>query len=82
MGMWVVNHSVMTSVYQSQKTQGHNKKLFVDHTKIDARRFYFGCRVVKPWNSLGNEVVNAPSVESFKILVKKCDLSSFLSVKL
>ena len=70
MGMWMVIPANYGISIPKSKTRGHNKKLFADHTTIDARRFYFGCRVIKPWNSLSNKVVNEPSTESFKTLVK------------
>jgi len=47
-------------------TRGHPKKLFVHHSRIDARKNFFGSRVVAPWNSLPLNLVNSESVHSFK----------------
>ena len=53
-------------------TRGHNKKLFLSrserkHPKLHA----FNQRIVKPWNSLPDEVVNKPSLDSFKAALDK-----------
>ncbi len=47
-------------------TRGHNHKLFHQRTNKDIRKHYFTNRVVKVWNSLPKDVVDAPSVNSFK----------------
>ena len=66
-------------VFSKTSTRGHNQKLFIDHTKVEARRHYFGNRIVKPWNSLSLEVVNATSVKIFKKSIANCDLSKYLN---
>jgi hypothetical protein len=54
------------------RLRGHNFKLRVKLTpRCDARRFFFANRVVEMWNSLGTEVVNAPTVEAFKRLLHR-----------
>ena len=35
--------------------------------RLDIRRIFFTVRVVKPWRRLPREVVNAPSLETFKV---------------
>ena len=47
-------------------TRGHNLKLFQQRSTKDIRKHYFTNRVVKIWNSLPDNVVNATSVNSFK----------------
>ena len=47
-------------------TRGHSHKLFQQRTNKDIRKHYFANRVVKVWNSLPKDVVDAPSVNSFK----------------
>ncbi len=47
-------------------TRGHNYKLFQQRTTKDIRKHYFTNRAVKIWNSLPQDVVDAPSVNSFK----------------
>ena len=66
-------------VLSTRTSRGHDKKLFIDHSRIEARRHYFGSRVCEPWNSLPADVVNANSETSFKKLLRSCDLSTFLS---
>ena len=62
-------------------TRGHNYKLSKDLCHNDIRRFFFCNRICDVWNSLPVDVVNAPSVVSFKNRVKKVDLDRFLTVK-
>ncbi len=47
-------------------TRGHDYKLFQQRSAKDIRKHYFTNRVVKVWNSLPDDVVNAPSVNTFK----------------
>ena len=47
-------------------TRGHDKKLFQRRYKKDIRKYSFTNRIVTIWNSLPNDVVNAPSINSFK----------------
>jgi hypothetical protein len=63
-------------------TRGHSKKLFAEHTRIEARRNFFSARIVRPWNSLTDKLVNSESIASFKRGVKKCNLKRFLVLDL
>ncbi len=47
-------------------TRGHIMKLFHRRCDKDLRKFFFSNRVVSVWNTLPNEVVTAPSIDSFK----------------
>ena len=33
-------------------TRGHSLKLFVQQSRIDARKYFFSNRVIRSWNSL------------------------------
>jgi len=46
--------------------EGHEKKLNKDRSRLDTRKFFFSHRVVKSWNSLTVEVMNAESINGFK----------------
>ena len=48
------------------RTRGHSKKLTVQRSNLDIRKFSFCVRVVNVWNSLPESVVSASSVNSFK----------------
>ena len=48
------------------KTRGHSYKLFKRPCSTNTRMHYFSFRVVDKWNSLPNEIVTAPSINSFK----------------
>lgn len=56
--------------------RGHVFKLYVHPTRIDARKYFFTNRVVKPWNSLPNSL---PLVKSLSLF--KCKLDSLAAFK-
>ena len=62
-------------------TRGHNWKLKSKTARLDSRLHFFSYRVVKVWNSLSPDTVNAPSVCSFKTLLERENLESFLIIK-
>ena len=43
-----------------------HKKLVKSHCHTDARLCFFSLRVINRWNSLSQEIVDAPSVNAFK----------------
>ena len=47
-------------------TRGHKLKLFLPRANTELRRNFFSHRVVRHWNSLPEDVVTAPSINSFK----------------
>ena len=46
--------------------RGHPRKLYPQHANSQVRRNSFAIRVVKEWNGLPTNVVEAPSLDSFK----------------
>jgi len=46
--------------------RGHDYKLMKRHCRSHARLSFFSFRVVTLWNNLPNDVVSAPSLNSFK----------------
>ena len=51
---------------RSIATRGHAQRVFKQHATQLARRNTFSQRVVNDWNNLSSEVVNAPSLNTFK----------------
>jgi len=46
--------------------RGHTMKLVVSRPRLDIRKYFFSQRVVAEWNRLPEQVVTAPSVNTFK----------------
>ncbi|XP_077980329.1 uncharacterized protein LOC144435579 [Glandiceps talaboti] len=59
--------STLLRLDTSQVTRGHPYKLKKLNTpSLEIRRHFFSNRVFQPWNSLPDNVVNAPTINSFK----------------
>ena len=61
-----------------QITRGRPFKLRVQHCRMDARKYFFGSRVITIWNQLPAEVLNAVTVAAFVAKLRSCDLSRYL----
>ena len=46
---------------------GHNKQIYKGNVKHDLAKYSFNFRVSKPWNSLPQHVIDAPTVKAFEI---------------
>jgi len=56
-------------------THGHSLKLFVQQSRIDARKYFFSNRVIQSWNSLPATPDDFSSLACFRRFLQRTDLS-------
>ena len=61
--------STLFTQNSSDNLRGHGKKLFKIRPRTFIRQHFFTFRTVTPWNNLPSSIVNAPNVNSFKVLL-------------
>ena len=62
-------------------TRGNDFKISKPIINQNKYRNLFSCRGINCWNSLPNDVVNVPSIASFKHRISKLDFSNYLNGK-
>ena len=70
--------SMFKYVDHGHGTRGHSKKLDGPKSQLLCRQNFFSHRVVNFWNSLSEDVVSSPSLNSFKRKLESVDFSKFL----
>jgi hypothetical protein len=65
-----VPHPLKLIAHQ-HNTRGHKLKLEKSQSKLDIKKYSFGNRVIKLWNSLPSEVVNPCTMDTFKSRLDK-----------
>ena len=60
--------------------RGHSKKLEMPICKNNLSKYFFSSRVIKPWNSLSQDLISIKNPKLFKKQVSKADLSQFLTI--
>jgi len=63
------------------RTRGNGFKLREGRFRLDIRKTFFTLRVVKPWHRFPREVVDAPSLETFKVRLDAA-LSNLMCLKM
>ena len=71
-------NSLFRFVDHCHLTRGHNKKLETVRASEDCRKHFFSVRIIRTWNSLPSEIVNARSLPLFKSKIKALDLRDHL----
>jgi ribonuclease P/MRP protein subunit RPP40 len=65
-GLSGVPPGALLELREGRELRGHSKMLRKKHCRLEIRKGYFSHRVVNPWNSLSSEVIDAPTLETFK----------------
>lgn len=52
--------------FNRNNTRGHNFKLYMNHSRVNYRKYFFCNRVIPIWNELPSEVAETESFEVFK----------------
>ena len=60
------NKNIFFNLANNSRTRGHSLKLLKPNTRLEIRKNSFGVRIINNWNSLTEEIVSAPSLNSFK----------------
>ena len=73
-----IDWSNMFTLHYGINTRGHKYKLFVQHSRVNVRKYFYCNRVIKVWNSLPADTADFVSITAFKRLIYSADLSGFI----
>ena len=60
------NNTVQLNINSDTRTRGRAKKSVVRRCRYDVRKYSFSIRITNIWNSLPDEIISAPTVNTFK----------------
>ena len=63
-----VDRNIFFKLKEGSRTRRHKAALVKEQCRLDMRKYSFSQRVIKEWNKLPNDCVNASSVNMFKQL--------------
>jgi len=66
--MWTVLNVDSTKCFTTSDSvcHGHSLKLYKQHVKLNARKFFFTQRIINAWDDLPESVIQCQSVNTFK----------------
>ena len=76
-GLCSIKPEDLFQVAETSRTRGHRFKIVTPMSHIEIRKRFFAVRVVRWWNSLGSDTVEAESLGAFKSLLHR-DLGEIL----
>ena len=66
-----VNANQLFTLNHMSKTRGHPYKIMQQRSNSDMRRYFYTQRVVAPWNSLPEHIIDSNNVPQFKVSYDK-----------
>jgi len=60
------DNTVQLDTNSDTRTRAHTKNLVVRRCRYDVRKYSFSIRITNIWNRLPDEIISAPSVNTFK----------------
>jgi len=78
-GLIDIDCSKFFTVSPYSSTRGHDYKLFIYYSRVDARKYFWSNRVVHAWNLLPAKPSDLASLNTFKSFLTNTDLSEFLT---
>ena len=70
-GLYDKDAMLVLTEADGKTTRGHSKKIFKERCRTKKRLTQFKLRTVEPWNSLPDQVVEAPSLKAFESRLDK-----------
>ena len=67
-----IDKKSMIKMSSYEANRGHGQKIFRKGYRLKTRGHFFSNRIIDSWNQLPDYVVNAPSLNSFKLRLNKC----------
>lgn len=61
-----IDKTLLFPIVNNSVTRGHNLKISKSMCNSNVRKTFFTMRVVNAWNSLPSDLVNSPSINTFK----------------
>ena len=77
-GLFDLNFNDYFTLKLSSTIRGHDYKLFLNFSRLNVHKHFFGERIVTVWNNLECNVIDFSSIKRFKASLLLCDLTKYV----